>query len=210
MNHDSIVFDLDGTLWNTSEACAIAWNNVLEREAIAYRTITASDVRAVTGKPHEECIRATFSDLTEAQINCISEATMIEDNLIIDRLGGILYDCVLTGLDALKGRYRLFIVSNCQSGYIETFLRLNHIESWFEDIECWGNTGQPKPENLRRIIERNNMCSPIMIGDAEGDEAAARACGVPFAFVEYGFGTCVAPDTRFTSFCQLTERFLAS
>ena len=25
---DSLNFDLDGTLWNTYEACAIAWNNI--------------------------------------------------------------------------------------------------------------------------------------------------------------------------------------
>ena len=208
MSHDSLVFDLDGTLWDTCAPCALAWNNVLAREGIPYRTIVAEDVRAVTGKPHEECIRVTFSDLTEDQIMRISLATMVEDNLVIDQKGGILYDCVFNGLSSLRNRYQLFIVSNCQSGYIETFLRLNHLEEFFVDIECWGNTGQPKPENLRRVIERNGLLSPIMIGDAEGDEVAARACGVPFAFVEYGFGTCIRPDLRFASFCRLTEHLL--
>ena len=209
MKLDSLVFDLDGTLWDTCAPCAIAWNNVLASEGIPYRTILADDVRAVTGKPHEDCIRITFSDLSEEQVKRISDLTMVEDNRVIDEQGGVLYDCVLSGLAAMKEKYRLFIVSNCQSGYIETFLRHNQCESLFEDIECWGNTGQPKPENLRRIIERNGLKSPIMIGDAEGDEAAARACGVPFAFVEYGFSNCIDPDLRFASFCQLTEHFLA-
>ena len=211
MGNDSLIFDLDGTLWDTCAPCALAWNKVLADEGISYRTIVADDVRAVTGKPHEECIRLTFSDLSSEQIQRISDLTMVEDNLMIDQHGGILYPCVITGLSALRERYRLFIVSNCQSGYIETFLRLNRFgDDDFEDIECWGNTGQPKPENLRRIVERNGLKSPIMIGDAEGDEAAARACGIPFAFVEYGFAGCISPDLRFDSFCRLTEHFLAN
>jgi phosphoglycolate phosphatase len=210
MAHDSLIFDLDGTLWDTCAPCALAWNKVLADEGIPYRTILADDVRAVTGKPHDECIRLTFSDLNDHQVRRISDLTMIEDNLMIDQYGGILYKCVLTGLCALRDRFPLFIVSNCQSGYIETFLRLNNLEELFVDTECWGNTGQPKAENLRRVIERNQLTNPIMIGDAEGDEAAARSCGIPFAFVEYGFATCLAPDIRFNSFCQLTEHFLAN
>ncbi|MBS1703594.1 MAG: HAD family hydrolase [Armatimonadetes bacterium] len=208
MSHDSIVFDLDGTLWDTCEPCAIAWNNVLRAEGIPYRTIVAEDVRVVTGRPHEECIRRTFTDLSEEQIQRISDATMVEDNRVIAEVGGVLYPGVRDGLFRLRERYQLFIVSNCQSGYIETFLRLNELEELFSDIECWGNTGNPKGDNLRDLMARNDLTSPMMIGDAEGDETAARQCGVPYGFVEYGFGTCTAPDYRFASFADLCAHFL--
>jgi phosphoglycolate phosphatase len=205
---DSLIFDLDGTLWDTCPQCATAWNNVLRSEGISYRTITAGDVRVVTGKPHEECIRLTFSDLTEEQVIRISNATMVEDNRVIDLEGGKVYEGVIEGLKNLKNRYPLFIVSNCQSGYIETFLRLNALESVFDDIECWGNTGLPKGKNLRSIIERNQLQNPLMIGDAEGDEVAARECSIQFAFVSYGFGTCMSPDLRFASFDEIVNKVL--
>lgn len=205
MTFDSLVFDLDGTLWDTCAQCATAWNNVLTSEGIEYREVTAEDVRMVTGKPHEECIRLTFCDLTEGQVKRISEATMIEDNRVIEEQGGILYEGVIEGLNNLKNRYPLFIVSNCQSGYIETFLRLNQLESVFSDFECWGNTGLPKGKNLRSIIDRNQLLKPIMIGDAEGDEVAARECCIPFAYVSYGFGTCESPDLRFSSVANLVS-----
>jgi phosphoglycolate phosphatase len=205
MKFDSLIFDLDGTLWDTCHACAIAWNNVLKTEGINYRTISSEDVRTVTGRPHEECIRLTFKDLSESQILRISESTAAEDNRVIDEVGGVLYEGVIDGLERLKGNYSLFIVSNCQSGYIETFLHKSQLTNMFEDFECWGNTGMPKGKNLQSVIVRNGLKSPLMIGDADGDETAARECGIPFAYVTYGFGMSVAPDFQFESFPELEK-----
>ena len=42
--HDAIVFDLDGTLWDTCQACAVAWNRVVARHGIPFREITYGDV----------------------------------------------------------------------------------------------------------------------------------------------------------------------
>ncbi len=203
MAHDSIVFDLDGTLWDTTPACAVAWNEVLAAHSVPYRTITAEDVQRVTGKPHDECIRTTFTDVPEETVESMIEATAVADNEAIERMGGVLYEGVGAGLKELSKSYRLYIVSNCQSGYIETFLAQTGFADLFEDFECYGNTGQPKGKNLAAVIARNNLKSPIMIGDAEGDETAARQCRIPFVLVTYGFGRAIAPDEEFNSFAEL-------
>ncbi len=208
MSFDAVVFDLDGTLWDTCDACAIAWNNVLRSRAINHRPIVAEDVRKVTGLPHDECIRRTFPTFTEMTIQQLIDDTAVEDNRVIAINGGNLYPGVAEGLTELAGRYRLAIVSNCQSGYIETFLRLSGFGPLFEDIECFGNTGRPKGDNLSALIARQGLVNPLMIGDAAGDETAARFCGIPFAFVTYGFGTAIGPDYSFDSFPALTAALL--
>ena len=103
----------------------------------------------------------------------------------------------------------MFIVSNCQAGYIETFRGWNGMATHFRDFECGGNTGLSKAGNLARIIERNGLCSPVLVGDAPGDQAAALECGVPFAYVDWGFCGCESPDHHFSSFDGLTEWLLS-
>ncbi len=65
---DALILDLDGTLWDTCDACAGAWNRVLGRLGIAHRPITAADLRSVAGRPHTEGIRRVFPDLSEEQL----------------------------------------------------------------------------------------------------------------------------------------------
>jgi phosphoglycolate phosphatase len=205
---DAVVFDLDGTLWDTSASCAVAWNRVLARHRIPFRPITEHDVRAVTGKPHDDCIREVFAGLNEAHIATLAAETQEEDNQAIAELGGELFGGVGAGLKALCARYPLYIVSNCQAGYVETFFAWSRLGGCFRDFECWGNTGLSKPQNLRVLIDRNRLFHPVFVGDTPGDHAAARECGVPFLHVAYGFGQCPDADHRFASFPALTAYLL--
>lgn len=200
---DAIIFDLDGTLWDTCAACALAWNRVLQRNQIAWRPITPDDVRAVTGKPHDTCIRETFQGLPEASLQLLVEHTQSEDALAIQELGGELYPGVDAGLRSLYARYPLFIVSNCQAGYIETYFETSGHGRWFRDFECWGNTGLSKAENLAALIARNELRTPLFVGDTRGDRDAALACKVEFAHVRYGFGRCEDATLHADTFAQL-------
>lgn len=205
---DSVIFDLDGVLWDTCSSCAVAWNNVIERRKIQFREITAEDVRRVTGKSHETCIRETFVGVPEDQIQFLIDDTMLEDNLMVEKLGGNIYEGVSEGLRKLSKRFPLFIVSNCQSGYIETFMKFGGFTKIFKDVECWGNTRKTKAENLATVVARNKLKNPVYIGDAEGDRIAARICEMPFFFASYGFGHVQEFDTSVASFSEFVDILL--
>ena len=204
MHFDSIAFDLDGTLWDTCPTCAEVWNEVAARLGIEFQAVTADDVRRVAGRSHVECMKETFKGVAEDTLQQLTELTMVEDNARIAARGGEYFAGVRETIPALAQR-RLVIVSNCQSGYIEIFLRQSGLASHFVDVECWGNTGKSKSENLRALIERNKLRRTLMVGDTEGDERAARDCGVAFAFAAYGFGRVRAPDFVLGAFGELVK-----
>ena len=52
-------------------------------------------------------------------------------------------------LEELSGRVPLFIVSNCQDGYIQCFLKVHGLEKYIRDFECQARTGQAKGREHR-------------------------------------------------------------
>ncbi len=208
MTIDAVVFDLDGTLWDTCATCALGWNNVLRRHGIAFREITAEDIRGIMGLPHDECVRRIFAGFADQRLAPLPPETAREDTRLVAEPGGRIFPGVEAGVARLSARLPLFIVSNCQAGYIETFLGRTALGQHFRDFECWGNTGLSKAGNLKRLVDRNALAAPVLVGDASGDQSAARECGVPFVHADWGFGDCPTADHRFSSFPALTEWLL--
>jgi phosphoglycolate phosphatase len=205
MRPDALIFDLDGTLWDTSATCAAAWNRVTNALGLVVREVTANDMRNIAGLPHTDAVRRVFDTLSADDVERVSTLSMSEDNRALAETGGLLFPGVSELVPRLRSALPLFIVSNCQAGYIEVFLKTSELAEHFTDFECWGNTGRTKAENLRSVIDRNRLWTPWFIGDTEGDRSSARENGVRFAHAAYGFGQVTDADARLEAFSDIAR-----
>ena len=101
----------------------------------------------------------------------------------------------------------LFIVSNCQSGYIELFLEKTGLADCITDSECAGRTGLSKGPNIRLVADRNHLQNPVYVGDIDGDRQASEEAGVKFCHASYGFGKVERKDYVMKEFSDLMTLF---
>lgn len=201
---DSIIFDLDGTLWDSTSRLYEAWNNTFEKYGLG-RPFTHNSVYKYMGATIEDFANDMPNHIPFDERYKISEESWLAEIPYLAENGGILYDGVLETLDKLAKKYRLFIVSNCVDGYIQAFFNSHGLQKYFEDIEYIGRTGLSKEENIRLVIERNKLTSPIYVGDTEKDFIAADAVGIPFIFASYGFGEAKEYKARLSKFSDLLD-----
>ncbi len=187
-----IIFDMDGTLWNSAAAVAKCWDEVVKRHESVNRRISTEDVMSIMGKTMDVIAKIFFPSLPEKESLALLDECCAYENAYLREHGAILYPSLETTLVALKKDYHLYIVSNCQKGYIEAFL--DHYDFWhfFEDTECFGNNGLSKGKNIRLLANRNNLTSAVYVGDIQGDYDAATEAGVHFIHASYGFGSVAA------------------
>ena len=61
-------------------------------------------------------------------------------------------------------------------------------------------TGKNKGENLKLLMEKENLKNCIYVGDTRMDEVACRYAGIPFIWAAYGFGKSEKPAAVLYSF----------
>lgn len=191
---DSILFDLDGTLWDSGDGVAEGFNLAARRCGLPHR-FTTDDLHAIMGLQEREALERLVPELSLAeQLAFGEEARRCECEVLRTGRGSVLLPGVRELLGALRGKAPLAIVSNCMEGYIEAFLEAYGLADVFADYEHPGRTGLSKGENIRLVMERNGWRSPVYVGDAAVDEEAARFAGIPFVYASYGFGRVQSPD----------------
>ncbi|KON90557.1 HAD family hydrolase [Rossellomorea marisflavi] len=204
---DSIIFDLDGTIWDPIDTVLEAWNRTIEEHDEAGQTMTRADFEGVMGLQVKEIEEKLFPDVDEEVRSRMLQACLEREEELLGKRGGRLYPDVEKVLETLSRSYKLFIVSNCQDGYIETFYDYHKLERFFEDFENPGRTGLSKGENIKLIVERNNLKAPVYVGDTDGDRKAAESAGIPFVYAKYGFGHVEKHDEVLETFGDLVKLY---
>ncbi len=188
----AIIFDLDGTLWDARRALVLAWNSSLKEMGLK-DSVTVERLTPCLGLPLEEIADRLFTDYDKEKKKEIIEYCCGKQIGYLRKYGGELYGGLKDTLEELKKHYDLFIVSNCKSGYIESFLYAHKMEGIFKDTEDNGRTGLGKAENIRLVMERNGIEQAVYVGDTKMDAEAAKRAEIPFIFAAYGFGGAEKP-----------------
>lgn len=190
MKFDGIILDVDGTIWNTTPIVANAWNLSIDRLYPQVHHVTDKILQGQFGKTMNVIADNLFPELSAFEKDkLMAQCCIDEHKALMENTCDISYPGVIDGIKELSNKYPIFIVSNCQSGYIELVIEKNRIESYISDFECYGDTGKNKDENIRLLADRNNLQNPVYIGDTQGDYEACKNAGVKFIWASYGFGS---------------------
>ena len=207
-----IIFDMDGTVWDSSANVAKAWTEKVREAGYKDKTVTRKDIQSVMGKPMDVIADTLFPYTAKGpERDSLRYSCENYENEYLRQNGGILYEGVIETWARLKELgYHVYIVSNCQEGYIESFLGYYQIpygsaDDLVEDIECYGNNLLQKDENIRLIAERNHLTDACYVGDIQSDYDATVKAGFPFIHARYGFGTINAETPYIDSFEELIK-----
>lgn len=201
--YKNIIFDLDGTLWDSREQIINAWKSIFPNINVS----SVDELNNLMGKTTEDFMNFLFPncDINEAIINMTklekAEVTYLNTN------GANVYTNTINTINSLSSNHKLFIVSNCQTGYIESFLNYYNLSDKFIDIECNGNTKLSKSENINLIITRNNLNpnETCYVGDTLSDLNAAINNNIKYIWARYGFGNNLDCETSINDISELNS-----
>ena len=200
MNCESLIFDIDGTLWDSRALVAEGYNIQLAREGLQHLFVTADVLTPLFGKTMTEIADVLLASIDIHQRYDLMERCMAAENEhLLQNPCQIGYPGVKETLEKLAKRYRLFIVSNSQCGYPELCIHKLGLEDLIEGHMCFGDTGTSKGQTILTLMEKHDIRSAVYIGDTQGDRDACLEAGLPFIFCTYGLGRAEGWDAKIDS-----------
>ena len=204
MRYESLIFDIDGTLWDSRQLVAEGYNLQLEKEGLNHLFVTAEDLKPLFGKVMTAIADVILASIEPPERYELMERCMeTENRYLFENECRIGYPKVKETLAQLSKNHRLFIVSNSQRGYPELCIDKLGLTDYISGHLCFGDTGTSKGQTILRLMKENNIPSCIYIGDTQGDLEACQEAGIPFIFCGYGLGQADHWDAKIDSIEEL-------
>ena len=151
---ESLIFDIDGTLWDSRALVAEGYNLQLHDEGLVGYDTDAEELKTLFGKTMTEIADLLFPDIPQQQRYDLMQRCMDRENAYLAqspcRVG---YEGIVETLESLARDYRLFIVSNCQKGYPELVMEKLGVTR----IEAQGQPFDPQKHDAVMHVEDENV-----------------------------------------------------
>jgi len=182
----TLIFDLDGTLINTSAAVFPAFRSALRMFGVQP---PSEDVMARTfGLPDVEIWRTLMPNSTDAERQ---EALAASERFVgeeLERLDVLLPHARETLIELDQRGHVLTVASNCGTQYLDAVLDSQGLRSLFQRPLCLGSVrGVQKADILSAHFQHLAKTDAVMIGDRASDWNAAKEHGIQFVGCNFGF-----------------------
>lgn len=195
-----IIFDLDGTLWDTVPLAHKCMNIICERNNIP--KFTFQKVKNTFGLQLEAIIKMLWGNNPNGP-KYMAEYENLKKDMIVEQ-GGFIYPFEKEVLQKLKNNYDLYIVSNSFTPEVlESYLKFSDTQNIFSEAIAAGYVGLTKAKAISYVIKKAKADNAIYVGDMYLDRDSAKEAGIPFIQCLYGFGEDLNEKYKINSFSEL-------
>ena len=206
MKYESLILDIDGTLWDSRALVAEGYNIQLKAEGLDHLCVTAEDLKPLFGKVMTEIADAMLASVPESERYDLMDRCMkTENDYLFENECNIGYPRIKETMAELAKNHRLFIVSNAQCGYPELCIDKLGLNEYIQGHMCFGDTGTSKGKTIRTLMAKHGIENCIYIGDTQGDYEATVEADIPFLWCTYGFGTPEGYEMKIDAFEDLLK-----
>jgi len=197
MRYDAVIFDLDGTLIDSSEGIVHAAEETIRM--LGYPEMTREELVSYIGPPIGNSIisRNGFDEDELKRFNSIFRELYKNEHL----MKAVAYPGIMELLHEIGEHAFIGIATNKRIDYTTILLDNMRISCMCDDIQGLDMEGKlKKKEIIEKCIEASGVEDRgriVVIGDTKTDEAAAEECGVGFIGVTFGFGFKKKEDVRY-------------
>ncbi len=187
---DTIAFDLDGTLADTALDLAASLNHALR--TLGRDPLSPDAVRNMVGQGARALLRRGLAATGEATEDLVDQAyPLYVDHYAANICEGTrLYPGIGEALDQLKAQgLNIAVCTNKLEGLTLKLIQALGWSDLFDSI-VGGDTlsvRKPDPAPLHEAVERAGGGRAAFVGDSITDADTAKAAGLPFIAVSFGF-----------------------
>ena len=207
MKYESIIFDIDGTLWDSRALIAEGYNIQLRKEGLHHLQTNADVLLRLFGKTMSDIADNLFPEFAPEERYALMDRCIESEDAYLNAhpCDTIAYPDIQSTMEELAKKHRLFIVSNGQKGYPQLAAKKLKVDHLISGYLSYGDAGTEKGETIRILMKDHNITNAVYVGDTQGDYEATVAAGVDFIWADYGFGKPEAYLAVIHSFKELLD-----